>query len=273
MTTIYQDMDQATLDAAYNNAAGVSNAAAMMEVCIARSAVFRAANPDHLDMRYGSRERNRIDYFAADKPGPLLVFIHGGYWQMRAKENFSFLAEGPLAHGIHVAMIGYTLAPDIGITGIVDEIKAALAFIRQNLGQYGADVDHMIVSGWSAGGHLAAMCLDEPGVAAGVAMSGIYDLTPMRLIFVNDKLNLTDSDIAQASPALLPLSQRPLVLAYGLDELSGLKQQTESFAAQRKDLPGAFLPLPDHNHFTIMDEMAKEDGAITREILKLAGLD
>jgi arylformamidase len=272
MTTIYRDMDQAALNAAYNNSAGVPDSSAMMDAFIARSDALRATHPDYLELRYGPKERNRIDYFAAGKPGPLLVFVHGGYWQMRAKENFSFLAEGALARGMHVAMIGYTLAPDIGITGIVDEVKAALAFIRDNLGQYGANVDAMILSGWSAGGHLTAMCLDEPGVAAGVAISGIYDLTPVRLIYVNDKLKLTDDDIAQASPALLPLSKSPLVLTYGLSELAGLKTQTEEFAERRKALPGTFLPLAGHNHFTIMDEMASVDGAIAKEIFKLAGI-
>jgi arylformamidase len=272
MTTHYQDMDQATLDAAYNNSAGVPNSSQMMDAFTARSATLRAAYPDHLDLRYGPKERNRIDYFPAAKPGPLLVFVHGGYWQMRAKENFSFLAEGLLARGMHVAMVGYTLAPDISLSGIVDEIKAALTWIRHNLGKYGANVDEMILSGWSAGGHLTAMCLDEPGVKAGVAISGIYDLTPVRLIYVNDKLNLTDEEIATCSPVLLPLSTRPLVLTYGLAELTGLKAQTEEFAGQRKALPGKFLPLPDLNHFTIMEEMASADGAIAKEIFALAGI-
>ncbi len=272
MTTQYRNMDQASLDAAYNNSAGVPNSSALMDAFIARSATLRAVHSAHLDLRYGAKERNRIDYFAADKPGPLLVFIHGGYWQMRAKENFSFLAEGMLARGMHVAMIGYTLAPDIGIRGIVEEVRAALAWIRNNLGQYGANVDRIIVSGWSAGGHLTAMCLDEPGVVAGVAISGIYDLNPIRRIYINEKLQLTDDDIAQCSPALLPLSPRPLVLTYGLGELAGLKTQTEEFAAQRQDLPGKLLPLPGLNHFTIMEEMASVDGAIAKEIFALAGI-
>jgi len=82
-----------------------------------RSAAWRQTHGAHLDLSYGAAPRNRIDYFAAPKPGTLLIFIHGGYWQMRAKENFSFLAAGPLAHGIHVAMVGYTLAPDISLMG------------------------------------------------------------------------------------------------------------------------------------------------------------
>jgi arylformamidase len=272
MTLTHQLMDQATLDAAYNNSLGVAHSGAMMDAFTARSDILRAAHPTHLDLAYGPKTRQRLDYFPASQPGPLLVFIHGGYWQMRAKENFSFLAEAALQRGMHVAMIGYTLAPDISLSGIVDEVKSALHWIREHLGQYGANVDHMIVSGWSAGGHLTALCLDEPGVVAGVAISGIYDLTPIRHSYVNDKLQLTEAEVQACSPAFLPLSDRPLVLAYGLAELPGLIQQSESFAQQRQQAPGKCLALEGHNHFTIMEEMAQPDGRIAAEIFKLAGL-
>ena len=123
---VYRNMDQAALDAGYNNSTAVANSGAMMDAFTARSAVMRQAPNCHADLAYGPAPRNRIDYLAADRPGPVLIFVHGGYWQMRAKENFTFLAEGPLAHGIHVALPGYTLAPDISLTGIVDEIRAAI---------------------------------------------------------------------------------------------------------------------------------------------------
>src|SRR4051812_38243631 len=103
-------MDQAELDAAYNNGNAVADSGPLLDDLRARSDRFRAAHPERLDLRYGPAERNRLDYFAASAPGPLLVFIHGGYWQsLRTKENVSILAQGPLAHGIHVACIGYTL--------------------------------------------------------------------------------------------------------------------------------------------------------------------
>jgi arylformamidase len=105
MTGIYRGLDQAALDAGYNNSAAVKNSNALLQDFDQRSAALRAAHGRHLDLRYGPAPRNRIDYFAAEKPGPLMIFIHGGYWQMRAKETFSFLAAGPLAHGMHVAMV------------------------------------------------------------------------------------------------------------------------------------------------------------------------
>src|SRR5215217_8176700 len=100
----YRGMDRAALDAAYNNSAAVANSTALMADMRARSDRLRAEMPRYIDLKYGSGMRNRIDYFPASAPGPLVLFIHGGYWQMRAKEDFSVLARGPLAHGIHVAM-------------------------------------------------------------------------------------------------------------------------------------------------------------------------
>src|SRR3979490_1356278 len=118
---LYRGMDQAALDAGYNNSAAVANSAQIVARWQKRSDALRADFPASLDLRYGSAERNRIDYFEAKRGAPLLVFIHGGYWQMRAKENFAFVAAGPLAHGINVALVGYTPAPPTNLDGIVAE--------------------------------------------------------------------------------------------------------------------------------------------------------
>src|ERR1051325_10522657 len=142
---LYRGMDRATLDAAYNNSAAVKNSAHIVADWQARSARFRAEHADGLDLRYGPAERNRIALFEASQD-ELLVFIHGGYWQMRSKELFAFVAAGPLAHGISVALVGYTLAPEKRLDGIVDEIRAAITHLDSK-------ANRVIASGWSAGGH------------------------------------------------------------------------------------------------------------------------
>ncbi|GGI20102.1 alpha/beta hydrolase [Oxalicibacterium faecigallinarum] len=266
---IYRGMDKATLDAAYNNSKGVTNSSELLADFDQRSAALRAAYPQHLDLRFGPAERNRVDYFPADKPGPLMVFIHGGYWQMRAKETFSFLAAGPLAHGFHVAMIGYTLAPEQTLSGIVDEVRLGIRWLREHVSELGGDTQQMILSGWSAGGHLTAMCLDEPGIVAGVAISGLFDLEPIRLSYVNDKLRLSDAEVVSMSPAKQALSAKPLLITYGTGELSGLQDQSTLFAKLRKGLPGNLLPIEGANHFTILDQLADPQGAITQALVTL----
>ncbi len=146
----------------------------------AASEAFRSAHAEHLDLRYGKRERNLWDLFPAKDPkAPCLVFIHGGYWQRNSKEQFANLIGGPYAHGWAAALPGYTLAPDATMTDIVAEIRVALDWLVEHGAAHGI-AGPIVLSGWSAGGHLTAMCLDHPSVVAGLAISGIFELGPLR---------------------------------------------------------------------------------------------
>ncbi len=78
-----------------------------------------------------------------------MVFIHGGWWQRNSRQVFSCMAEGPLACGIDVALVGYTLAPEASLTEIGAEIAAALDWLAAR-----EPVGSCVLSGWSAGGHL-----------------------------------------------------------------------------------------------------------------------
>jgi acetyl esterase/lipase len=268
----YMGMDRAALDAAYNNSAAVADSARIMADWQARSDAFAATHGQHLDLRYGPAERNRIDLFVAAPSAPLLVFIHGGYWQMRAKENFRFLAQGPLAHGINVALVGYTLAPAARLSGIVAEVQASIEWLATHAKEHGADGKRMYVSGWSAGGHLTAMALSAPSVQGGLAISGIFDLEPIRLSYLNEKLGLDEAETHRNSPLLhLGDGARPLIIAYGGDELPELQRQSEEFAAarDRAGLPGRVVRVPGHHHFSIMEELARPHGALTALVTEL----
>ena len=252
-------MDRASLDAGYNNSAAVAGSAAIVEEWTRRTAVVRSRFSASLDLNYGKGERNRIDLFEAKPGAPLLAFIHGGYWQMRAKENFGFLATGPLAHGISVAMVGYTLAPQKGLDGIVAEILSALDFLS-------ARHTAIYVAGWSAGGHLTAMAMAHPAVRGGLAISGIYDLEPIRLSYLNEKLGLDAAEARRNSPLLhLPRKSAPLHVSYGEGELPELQRQSAEYwtAWNNAGLPGKCAPLAGHNHFTILEELAAPNGALT----------
>ena len=270
--TVYKGMSRTALDAAYNNSLAVANSTELMAGFDDLSAQMRRMPEARIGLRYGPEPRNLIDYFPAAKPGPIVVFIHGGYWQMRAKENFSFLAKGLLTHGLHVAMVGYTLAPDASLAQIVDEVRASIDWLAAHAAGFGGDTQRMVVSGWSAGGHLTAMCMDAPGVVGGLAVSGIYDLEPVRLSYLNDKLALTPGDVKLLSPIMQPLSSKPLVVAYGQSELPELQAQSQVFFAARTaaGLPGQLLALPGLNHFTILPALASPDGALALAAKQLA---
>jgi hypothetical protein len=116
------------------------------------------------------------------------------------------------------------------------------------------------------------MSMAEQGVVGGLSISGVFDLEPIRLSYINRKLGLSAEDAAMLSPMRLPHSPLPLVLAYGMDELPELRRQSEDYAAARAGLPGRLLPLPGKDHFTILEELADADGALTAQVRLLAGM-
>ena len=253
--------------------AAVRNSADKLADWIERSKRVRAERSELLDLEYGRRPRNRIDIFRCGKVhAPLLVYIHGGYWQRNAKEFFACLAEGPLAQGFDVALVGYTLAPEATLTEIVDEVRAAIRWLRINGSRYGIASAKLIVSGWSAGGHLTAIALAEAD--AGLAISGIFDIEPCRLNYLNAALRMTVEEQLLLSPIRqLPSSSPPLLIAYGTAELPELQRQSRDYDEARRNaqLPSELLPLDDHDHFSILEEMANSNGKLTSALVRLAG--
>lgn len=215
-------LSQAERDAAYDNNAAVKNSAALIAERNEASATLRASRKSMLDVPYGGRERTMIDLFpAANATAPCLVFLHGGYWQRNSREVFAMLVEGVGAHGWSVAIPGYSLAPAVSLTEIVTEISQALDWLAQNGDRYGIS-GPVVLSGWSAGAHLVAMALDHPRVTAGLAISGVYDLAPIRDTGLNNALKLTNDEVATLSPLRLPVVHKPLDIAYGTAELPAL---------------------------------------------------
>jgi arylformamidase len=279
MTTPFDTLDwsglsQEALDSGLNNGAAVAGSGNMVEGWEKLSAEMRIRHSAHLDLQYGPRERNRIDFLKAAPSAPTLLFIHGGYWQMRSKSAFTLFAAGPMAHGINVALIGYTLAPDATLEQIVAEIHAGIDYLAGRLPELGADARRLVASGWSAGGHLTAMAMMNPNIRGGVAISGIYDLEPIRHSYLNVKLGLDEAMSKRNSPMLLTAdTTKPMALTVGGAELPLLRKQTADFAAYRAKSGSsvAYEEIPGANHFTIMDEMASPTGRITtliRQVLE-----
>ena len=270
---VWRGMTRAQLDAAYNNSAAVKNSADKLADWTERSKRMRAQKGELLDLIYGPRPRNRIDVFRCGTArAPLLVYIHGGYWQRNAKEFYACLAVGPMAHGIDVALVGYTLAPEATLTQIVDEIRSAIRWLRTEGPARGVAADKVVVSGWSAGGHLTAMAHGEAD--AGLAISGVFDIEPCRLNYLNEKLNLTADEVVALSPIRqLPAQSGPLVITYGTAELPELQRQSRDYHAAREaaKLPSKLLALAGHDHFSILEELAEPSGRLTEAVVRLAG--
>jgi acetyl esterase/lipase len=271
----WETLSLAERNLAYNNVAhvGPEAAAAKTAEWTAASQRLRAARPQHLDLPYRPEERTRWDlYPAADPAAPCFVHLHGGYWQRGSREIFACLAEGALAHGWSAALPGYTLAPEAGLTRIAGELRAAFDWLAENRARHGI-AGPLVVTGWSAGGHLTALLLDHPAIAAGLAISGVFDLGGLRdSPHVNDKLRLTEEEVAGLSPMRRPGIGKRLAIAYGTAELPAMIASSRRFHARRAaaHLPGDLVPIAGASHFTILDALRRPDSHLTRTVLGLA---
>jgi arylformamidase len=271
----YRGMDKAALDAAYDNGAavGIERRDRHLADWTRRTRDLAQRSGAVLDLAYGPAPRHRIDFYPCGSKGAAtLVFIHGGYWQFSDKENYGCVAEGPLAHAINVALLEYTLAPAARMDAIVAEAKRGLDWLKVNLARLGAATDGMVVSGHSAGGHLAAMLIAEPGVIGGMPVSGLFDLEPLRLSYINDKVAMDEDEARRNSPIHhLPAASAPQVIAVGGNELPELRRQSEEYhaALSGRGLPSRLEVLNGIDHFSILEELASPTGRLTAVVKSL----
>ena len=189
---VFRHYDKRALDAEYNNRAKVKNAMEWMARYGGESARVRAELPMRFDVPYGPHHGERLDVFLPDGPGPapVHVFIHGGYWHRLDKADFSFVVRGLRPAGAVTVVVNYGLIPAIDMDTLVRQCRTAVAWVHAHAAEIGGDPARIFVSGHSAGGHLTAMLLatdwttlGRPAdvVKGGVAISGLYDLEPIRL--------------------------------------------------------------------------------------------
>ena len=113
------------------------------------------------------------------------------------------------------------------------------------------------------------MLMDEPQVAGGLAVSGLFDLEPIRLCYLNEKLGLDAEDARRNSPLLnLPERAAKLIIAYGSDELPELKRQSREFGAawRARGLPGEIIEVSDCHHYAILEQLAQPEGLLARAL-------
>ncbi|MFM0637708.1 alpha/beta hydrolase [Paraburkholderia metrosideri] len=273
MTQLYRGMDQVALRAAYDNVAAVADVAERMLGFQARSAALYAAAPCRRDVAYGPRPRQRFDWFPCGKPdAPIFVFIHGGYWQARSKEDFAFVASGPLGCGFNVVLAEYTLAPQASMTQIVGEIDALLAALaadRDGLGTRGP----ICLAGHSAGGQLSAVYRAHKSVVHAMPISALVDLEPIAMSWLNEKLQLTQAEIDGYSPMRHIGKGVPMTVTVGTAELPELVRHSEEYAAACREAgeQAEFVPLAGCNHFTILEDLARADGVQMKAVVRGMG--
>jgi arylformamidase len=262
-------------EAEYNNRARVPEHPGVMAGWVRDAAAYREQHPPRV-LRYGSGERHRIDLFAGNSGGAIVVFIHGGYWQALDGSSFSQCARGLNAHGISVAVPTYDLCPAVTVADIITQMRMASRELAK-LGQ------SLVVSGHSAGGHLAACLLATDWTAldaslpnnlvnAAYAISGLFDLPPLVGTSINNALRLDKTSAKAASP----LFWTPPVRG-SLDAVVGGNESAEYFRQSRtiteawgERIATRFGAVPGANHFTALAPLADPDSPMVLRLKELA---
>lgn len=254
------------LEAQYNNRARVPENPEIMAGWARDAAAYREQRPP-LTLAYGQREREQLDLFEVAPDAPLVVYIHGGYWQALDKSWHSHLAVGLNARGISVAVPSYDLCPDVRVGDILNQMRAATALLRDRHGE------DLVVAGHSAGGQLAACLLsDRKGVKAAYAISGVFDLEPLIPTSLNGKLRLDAGEARSLSPI-----HWPAPAGLDLDCVVGADESDE-FLRQSRDMADAWSKAGTHtryeaieaaNHFTVIAGLADPLSPMTARVAQL----
>jgi len=292
MAAVWLEYDQEALDAQYNNRLAVPTVQNHFDNWKAWSAGTREALNCRLNQSYGRTGAEKLNIFPSPRPNaPIQIFFHGGYWQSMDKSDFDYIAEGLAPLGTNVLVVNYGLAPNVGIDDIVRQIRSACVWAWRNAKDFGGDPNRIFVSGHSAGAHLAAMAaLTEwqgfdadlpPDLVKGVCgISGIYDLEPIRLSYLNKVLQLDAPTAQRNSPVRILEEQKrrlpnmSLVLCVGGDESAEFKRQQDQFAAAwaARGLTCEVVLRPGLHHFNVIDELADLDSPLNLAVLRQMGV-
>ena len=275
------------LETQYNNRALVPDFAQVLARWAQASALVRERSVARLDVPYGDGPGELLDVFPTEAPAaPVLVFIHGGYWRSLDKADHSFVAPSFTADGALVVVVNYALCPAVTVEHIVMQLVRALAWVWRHAAAHGGDPARITLVGHSAGAHLAAMLMscrwkhvadDLPAqpVTGALAISGLYDLEPLRLApFIQSDLQLTPASVARLSPAFFPRPKSgKLFAAVGLEE-------SDEFIRQNRLIRDVWGPtavpvcetVPHSNHFTVLNSLVDPAGRLHELALRLLGL-
>ena len=264
----------------YNNGAAVPDwADTLLPRWQRESARVRGESAGVRDAAYGPLPRNTLDVFSPKGTPPLggwptLIFIHGGYWQRLSKDDWSVIAAPFVANGVAAVIVGYTLCPQTTIRGIASEIEAAVSYVWNNAVALSLNREKLALAGHSAGGHLTAWCMSVDWTAHGLpatpfasatAISGLFDLEPLVPIYLNDALKLTNEEALAMSPAYRERRvECEFIAAVGGAELEEFLRQNQLLGARWQNV--IEWELPGLNHFTIIDELTREDSALFKRV-------
>ena len=269
-TTVFRNYDQKSLDWWYN-ARGLCGETEKLKAAQENgSNMCRQKYRSELNIKLGDMPREAIDiyYPTGNKPHPIHIFFHGGYWKSNDKETSSYVTDALVPYGAITVIGEYTLIPEVRMDELIRQCRQVITWVWKNAKRIGGDQNKITISGHSAGGHITACMLatdwkrydtnlPQTPIKSAVATSGLYDLLPVKLCSQNNDLHLTDEEVLNFSPINQnPFCKVPLLLPVGGDEGPEFIRQTKDFADSwaKKGMQTEVWIQPNHDHFTIMNQ-------------------
>jgi arylformamidase len=280
---VWRDLDQAELDAAYDQAAWAPNREQLLRRHAAQSDAVRARLGAPLRYAYGPTPVEGLDVFVTPIVGaPINVLIHGGAWRAGLARNYAYVAELFVRAGAHLVVPDFAPVQDVGgsLMRMAEQVRRAVAWVYRNARRFGGDPARLYVSGHSSGGHLAGVILttdwrelDLPAdvVKGGLCSSGMYDLEPVRLSARSSYVKFTDEMEEALSPQRhLDRLNAPVIVSHGTLESPEFQRQARDFAAavEAAEKPVELLVGDDYNHFEIFETLATPYGLLGRAVLE-----
>ena len=285
---VWLDLDQAELDAAYDQSAYAPNREQVLARNATNSEGARARLGPPRRYAYGPTPIEGLDVYATDRPhAPINVFIHGGAWRSGAAKNYAAPAELFVHAGAHYVALDFAAVQDAGgsLMPMADQVRRAVAWVYRNAHAFGGDAGRLYVSGSSSGAHLAAVVLttdwprdfDLPAdiVKGGLCGSGMYDLKPVRLSARSRYVKFTDEIEEALSPQRhLDRLRAPVIVGYGTFETPEFQRQARDFAAavEAAGKPVRLVVGEGYNHFEMFETLANPYGVLGRAVLEQMGL-
>lgn len=241
--------------------------------------------PPRLDVAYGSAPRAKLDVYGEDLPGdsPIMVYVHGGYWQELNKDLSAYPVKPLYSAGIVSVIVGYDLAPQVSVEEIVEEVRAAVGWACRLAKGRGSGC--VVLSGWSAGAHLVTQVLSTWPTAKAeetaldlvkgvVTFSGVFDLRPLVGTYVNDPLRLTESSAWTLSPLRVVGDLKKtwpflrLLVTAGQHDSPEFKRQSLQYSqvCGVSGLQAEYVEV-EADHFNIVEDLSKEDFSLTQRVL------
>lgn len=259
-----------------------SNLPELLEGWSQRSADYRNSVNALLDQSYGDGDRQKFDLFHCGKnDAPVLVYIHGGYWQRGDKSMYSFIANAFVDSGANVVVLGYPICPQVSLTELVESVRQGLVYLYTHADELNINRDRFNICGSSAGGHLVAMMMATnwsdyaPGLADdlvkfGVPVSGLYDLQPLRFTSLNDAVGMDENEASANSPQLIkPVTKTPMLITAGGAETPVFFSQMEALVQSWQSQAGDISQHIENNadHFDMIERIGDPRSELFRQII------